>query len=610
MKNCKRILAYFIIGAMMVFMLMPTMASAVDGTIIEISSAEDLRQLAVNVNNGETYEGETVILKKDIALSGEWLPIGNGARSGSGYTGNAFKGVFNGNGKTVSGLTIKTNPQNTDAGMGLFGVLDGGTVKALKLSEVDIALSDSECAGAAVGLMVNGAAVEEVTVDGSVSAKRGNGGIVGRMTVSGTISNCVNNAGITAQGANVGGIVGAAYYTGHGGSMYITRCKNNGEIVGYGGAAGGIAGLSAAYAENCSNTAAVTGSGASIGGIIGEQQNYGGVAGCENSGNVINNDSAAYGTGGIVGWIRYSGADSSYPVKAIIRIEKNANSGNIIGGNDGGGIAGTLYNAGVVWGNENMAAAISGSNFAAGIIGNIQDNETPTGIEKTDFHVYNNVSATAMGNISGNYTDAYGYNNPDPGNDKGFVRDNADKWAAQVGNDRFTTVKAAIEAAAEGDTVVILSIDPDGQINIDKSNVEIENKTGNAITVNGKTIGPDKIFHAAITEVGAVKATCTEDGNIEYWYCSRCNKYFSDEACSNEITEAQTVVKAAGHQFADGVCEICGEKYPGDPGTVSDNSVADSELKTGDDFNMALPVILAVAALIAIAVLVMTRRKK
>lgn len=30
--------------------------------------------------------------------------------------------------------------------------------------------------------------------------------------------------------------------------------------------------------------------------------------------------------------------------------------------------------------------------------------------------------------------------------------------------------------------------------------------------------------------------------NIEYWHCKRCDKYFADEACTNEITKAQTVI--------------------------------------------------------------------
>lgn len=43
--------------------------------------------------------------------------------------------------------------------------------------------------------------------------------------------------------------------------------------------------------------------------------------------------------------------------------------------------------------------------------------------------------------------------------------------------------------------------------------------------------------------------TCTEPGNIEYWHCSTCGKYYSDKACTTEITAAQTVISPLGHDF-------------------------------------------------------------
>lgn len=49
------------------------------------------------------------------------------------------------------------------------------------------------------------------------------------------------------------------------------------------------------------------------------------------------------------------------------------------------------------------------------------------------------------------------------------------------------------------------------------------------------------------TEIKAKAATCTEDGNIAYWYCADCGKYFSDAALTNEISKEATVVKATGH---------------------------------------------------------------
>ena len=51
-----------------------------------------------------------------------------------------------------------------------------------------------------------------------------------------------------------------------------------------------------------------------------------------------------------------------------------------------------------------------------------------------------------------------------------------------------------------------------------------------------------------LTAVPAKDATCTEDGNTAYWTCSACEKWFSDENGTTEITDKDSVVKkATGH---------------------------------------------------------------
>ena len=71
-----------------------------------------------------------------------------------------------------------------------------------------------------------------------------------------------------------------------------------------------------------------------------------------------------------------------------------------------------------------------------------------------------------------------------------------------------------------------------------------------------------------LTAVPAKDATCTEDGNAAYWTCSACEKWFSDENGTTEITDKDSVVKkATGHTpsaawIYDGtyhwhVCTIC-----------------------------------------------------
>ena len=51
------------------------------------------------------------------------------------------------------------------------------------------------------------------------------------------------------------------------------------------------------------------------------------------------------------------------------------------------------------------------------------------------------------------------------------------------------------------------------------------------------------------TATPAKDATCEEAGNIAYWYCDRCEKYFSDEACTTEITKDETVIDALDHDW-------------------------------------------------------------
>ena len=54
-----------------------------------------------------------------------------------------------------------------------------------------------------------------------------------------------------------------------------------------------------------------------------------------------------------------------------------------------------------------------------------------------------------------------------------------------------------------------------------------------------------------LSKTDSKAATCTEAGNTEYWYCSVCKKYFSDEAGTKETTLAATVVPATGHHYGE-----------------------------------------------------------
>lgn len=62
---------------------------------------------------------------------------------------------------------------------------------------------------------------------------------------------------------------------------------------------------------------------------------------------------------------------------------------------------------------------------------------------------------------------------------------------------------------------------------------------------SGKT-SSNKCAHD-MTATSYKAATCTEDGNIAYWHCSKCGKFFRDENGNTEVVEANLVIHAKGH---------------------------------------------------------------
>ena len=51
----------------------------------------------------------------------------------------------------------------------------------------------------------------------------------------------------------------------------------------------------------------------------------------------------------------------------------------------------------------------------------------------------------------------------------------------------------------------------------------------------------DGASHADLRHIEAKTATKDAEGNVEYWYCEACNKYYSDEAATKEIKKTDTV---------------------------------------------------------------------
>lgn len=89
------------------------------------------------------------------------------------------------------------------------------------------------------------------------------------------------------------------------------------------------------------------------------------------------------------------------------------------------------------------------------------------------------------------------------------------------------------------------------------------------VVYNGKTYSSDfgtfttKGHTHSLQRTAAKSATCTAEGNTEYWSCSSCGKIFSDSKGTKEITQAQAKVAALGHNYVSGKCTCCGAAQSG-----------------------------------------------
>ncbi len=261
--------------------------------------------------------------------SAKWTPVGSTAKP--------FQGNFDGKGYYITGLYC----DNTNVTGGLFGVIDGATVKNVNL---DFALVESkEYAGIVAAKAVGESSISGCVVYGSVIGKQQqlactSGGIVGSVDEDTTITDCCFYGAVSGADAfysNVGGIAGfnkgkieKCTFSGKtfGVSMYFSTNvggiagTNSGEITGcqsYGSVgaestevvnesnAGGIAGKSEGFISQCKNLSEVYGYSASLednigtaGGIAGYVENSN-LYGCENSGKVLG-EHGVY-AGGIAG---------------------------------------------------------------------------------------------------------------------------------------------------------------------------------------------------------------------------------------------------------------------------------------------------------------------
>jgi len=291
---------------------------------------------AVNENEGMTRwmnASKEVELLADINLSEceTWTPIGNpetvtNGNYAGGYTGVAFKGVFNGGGHTIRGFkpTVKVADNQT---FGLFGVLDGATVKDLNI-ETDLAISaDAQAdAGVLVGTAIS-SIIQNVKVSGKITSA-GNatdnkrfalGGIAGFVfntgdgtslikdcTTSLTVNaDCGSNSKNGATAAMYGGVAGFVTTSQDNSANNIENCVNNGEIIAKLGRCSGIVATAnfGGHFKDCTNNANQVNSFANgrIGNVVSVLYKNAVAEGLVNNGNLTTSDAATH-AGAIVGF--------------------------------------------------------------------------------------------------------------------------------------------------------------------------------------------------------------------------------------------------------------------------------------------------------------------
>ena len=240
-----------------------------DDYALKISTFEELCNFRDKVNAGTTYAGMTVRLMADIDISSRaWTPIGayprkveNGTTNDKGEkvkvtldkvpAATVFKGKFDGQGYTISGLTNTgfrisalykgnnaTTPENyAEYVFGLFGSIVNAEIRNLNLTKVNIDMvcdNTQKVLGDSVGAVVGNVAGDKCVIEnckvlsGKISGFDATAGVIDRITATNTtVSGCVN-AVVVESTRRAAGIIG---YTDQFANLTIKNCENKATVT-------------------------------------------------------------------------------------------------------------------------------------------------------------------------------------------------------------------------------------------------------------------------------------------------------------------------------------------------------------------------------------------
>lgn len=346
--------------------LRPIFFSKAKSDKIEIRTSDELVQFATDVNAGTGAQLMKVSLMNDIDMKNvtAWTPIGNGKFHGSvtggnahksTYEGAAFKGTFDGQGYSIKNLKMVADLTAEDRVYGLFGVLDGATVKNLTIgaaegdaSELTFHAADTLDVGVFAGAMM--ASTMENCVNYVPMYVKGNstntrrttmaafaGFVYANETTGSVLKNLVNYGSIKAEGdANTTNGAASVMAAGIAGITngtttittarnYVYNCVNNGDMTSSVPRTSGLIAAINQYTdvELCKNYGDQTNSnsGTRVGMLTATMSNYTTLKDCENYGDAIMTGGSSAQVGGMVCLLN---SDSC-------SISGGGNYGNIIG---------------------------------------------------------------------------------------------------------------------------------------------------------------------------------------------------------------------------------------------------------------------------------------
>lgn len=476
-----------------------------------IENGEQLAKLAKDVSARNTHKGEYFRLEKNVDLSAHrWIPIGD--FGGSSY--KSFEGFLDGNCKTISGMVVDQSKDKQSAG--LFGYISNATngnevgVKDLTIANAALYVDESMLADPR-GFVSAGILVAGVMVNDGYKGT----GVFENISVSGTITVKATN------GSNkIGGLIGDDN------RCIVRNCATDVTITGASNT-GGMTGTSCTTTfENCTAKGRISG---------------------------------LWGLGGFVGYATTSNGNDktteSTFTNCIADVAVKASDWNV-GGFVGLAEFGTFKNSASF---GTVTSTVTGWEPRAGGFVGCAGNVTFVNCHSASLVTCDRKDT--CGGFAGKF---------EAGTTAGCSFDNQKNTNLNgIGTNK---TEQQVEACITQKNLSNICEDVYGdhhyaeELTVDQEATcsEEGSKSYHCIRCDakGKSFVIPKIN---LTHVDAKAATAESAGNIEYWHCEKCGKYYSDAKAAHEITLEQTVI----------------EKLPG-------KEAINNLPKTGDDSRVAL----------------------